>query len=56
MSLSKGNQSTLIYSQSSLLRTPAEPTKDPEQWTLAEATGSIASLAVDEAIKTDTDT
>jgi predicted RND superfamily exporter protein len=46
---------TLIYSQSSLLRSPAEPTQDPEQWTLADAQGSIASLAVDEAMKTDQD-
>jgi hypothetical protein len=46
---------TLIFSQSSLLRSPADPTHDPKEWTLADAQGSIASLAVDEAMKTDTD-
>ncbi|WP_426573240.1 efflux RND transporter permease subunit [Aquihabitans sp. McL0605] len=46
---------TLIFSQSSLLRSPAAPTVDPKQWTLADATGSIASLAVDEAMRTDKD-
>jgi hypothetical protein len=46
---------TLLFSQNSLLRSPADPTNDPKQWTLADAQGSIASLAVDEAMKTDKD-
>lgn len=44
---------TLKFSQNSLLRSPADPTHDPKVWTAADATGSIASLAVAEAQATD---
>lgn len=41
---------TLVYSQNSLLRSPAAPTRDPDVWGAPQALGSIASMAVDHAI------